>query len=71
MAGIYIHIPFCHSKCAYCDFFSRPINRDIDGYIETLHKEYERRKYELAEPVTTVYLEEVPRRLLASGISRN
>lgn len=56
MAGIYIHIPFCHSKCAYCDFFSRPINRDIDGYIETLHKEYERRKYELAEPVTTVYL---------------
>lgn len=56
MAGIYIHIPFCHSKCAYCDFFSRPINRDIDGYIETLHKEYERRKDELAEPVTTIYL---------------
>ncbi len=20
--GIYIHIPFCHSKCAYCDFYS-------------------------------------------------
>ena len=20
--GIYIHIPFCRSKCAYCDFYS-------------------------------------------------
>ena len=20
--GIYIHIPFCASKCAYCDFYS-------------------------------------------------
>lgn len=22
--GIYIHIPFCASKCAYCDFYSKP-----------------------------------------------
>ena len=21
--GLYLHIPFCKSKCAYCDFFSR------------------------------------------------
>ena len=20
--GIYIHIPFCRSKCQYCDFYS-------------------------------------------------
>ena len=20
--GIYLHIPFCKQKCAYCDFFS-------------------------------------------------
>ena len=24
MAGIYIHIPFCMSKCPYCDFYSVP-----------------------------------------------
>ena len=24
MAGIYIHIPFCTSKCRYCDFTSYP-----------------------------------------------
>ncbi len=23
-AGIYIHVPFCHSKCDYCSFVSRP-----------------------------------------------
>lgn len=22
--GLYIHIPFCRSKCAYCDFYSLP-----------------------------------------------
>lgn len=22
MSGLYIHIPFCEKKCAYCDFFS-------------------------------------------------
>ena len=22
--GVYIHIPFCASKCAYCDFCSLP-----------------------------------------------
>lgn len=23
MAGLYVHVPFCVSKCHYCDFFSR------------------------------------------------
>ena len=24
--GVYIHIPFCASKCRYCDFYSQPAN---------------------------------------------
>ena len=27
--GIYIHIPFCVSKCAYCDFFSAPADEGV------------------------------------------
>lgn len=26
--GIYIHVPFCVQKCAYCDFVSFPVGRD-------------------------------------------
>lgn len=22
--GLYLHVPFCHGKCAYCDFYSMP-----------------------------------------------
>ena len=38
--GIYVHIPFCESKCAYCDFLSGPQPIDIKKeYIEMLQKE--------------------------------
>ncbi|MGM9668372.1 MAG: radical SAM family heme chaperone HemW [Faecousia sp.] len=32
--GIYIHVPFCRSKCQYCDFYSLPSKDDnlMDGY---------------------------------------
>ena len=28
---LYIHIPFCVSKCAYCDFFSMPCKNSFDN----------------------------------------
>lgn len=39
--GIYIHWPFCKSKCPYCDFFSR-VRKDadqgaiVDSYLEDI-----------------------------------
>lgn len=33
--GIYIHVPFCRSKCQYCDFYSLSVKDDklMDGYL--------------------------------------
>ncbi len=37
---IYIHIPFCVKKCAYCDFLSAPASREErDLYTQTLTEE--------------------------------
>lgn len=27
--GLYVHIPFCHAKCAYCDFYSQSGASDV------------------------------------------
>ena len=34
--GIYIHVPFCRSKCQYCDFYSLSNKDDglMDGYLD-------------------------------------
>ncbi len=39
-AGLYFHIPFCKSKCPYCDFYSVKYCEGLDGaYIERVKKE--------------------------------
>ena len=40
---LYIHIPFCIRKCAYCDFLSGPADSEIqEQYTEALLREIER-----------------------------
>ena len=36
--GIYVHIPFCRSKCQYCDFYSVTCrdNKLLDGYLDAV-----------------------------------
>ena len=41
MAGIYLHIPFCVRKCAYCDFVSFAEGNVPEGYAEALLSEME------------------------------
>ncbi len=38
-SGIYIHIPFCRSKCPYCDFYSIASSSLIPRWLESLKKE--------------------------------
>ena len=38
--GIYLHIPYCRSKCRYCDFYSTPGTRGVpDEYVTALLRE--------------------------------
>lgn len=35
--GLYLHIPYCFSKCRYCDFYSAPGVRGVPaGYTDAL-----------------------------------
>ena len=40
--GIYVHIPFCRSKCVYCDFYSLPKSQKtvelMDRYVKALQR---------------------------------
>lgn len=55
---LYIHIPFCASKCAYCDFLSGPANELVQqAYVDQLIEEIERQSaYYQEYQVTTVFL---------------
>ena len=39
MAGIYVHIPFCRSRCIYSDFFSTTDEEKRDAYVSALCNE--------------------------------
>lgn len=58
MAGIYVHIPFCASRCSYCDFFSTlKLGECGERYVEAVLAEAGMRRAELgSEPVRTLYL---------------
>ena len=42
-AGLYIHVPFCPSKCEYCDFYSVTQLELVESYVEALLTEMELR----------------------------
>ena len=39
MAGLYIHIPFCESRCIYCGFYSTTLAELKEQYVEAVCKE--------------------------------
>ena len=56
MAGIYLHIPFCKTRCIYCDFYSTTRSELKTRYVRALCRELEmRKKYLKGEYVETIY----------------
>jgi len=57
MAGVYIHIPFCRTRCHYCDFYKTLDAGQSDNFIESLISEIEiRTDYLGDEKVDSIYL---------------
>ncbi|MDO5022330.1 MAG: radical SAM family heme chaperone HemW [Eubacteriales bacterium] len=54
--GLYVHTPFCLSKCRYCDFASWSNKRELESpYIKTLLKEIKYRSDEANSPADSVF----------------
>ena len=55
MAGIYIHIPFCKSRCVYCDFYSSTQTGYADKLIDAECLELKKRASTNNETIETIY----------------
>ena len=56
MAGIYLHIPFCKTRCIYCDFYSTTRSELKTRYVHALcHELGMRKEYLKGEPIETIY----------------
>lgn len=56
--GLYIHVPFCLSKCPYCDFYSLPLASDdslLDRYTAAVEQALDRWSDRLRTPADTLY----------------
>lgn len=56
MAGLYVHIPFCSSRCIYCGFYSTTRLSLRREYVKALCKELDLRRDYIHEPIDTIYI---------------
>ena len=56
MPGIYVHIPFCRSRCIYCGFYSSTALGMRHAYTKAVCREMELRKDYIHGEFSTVYI---------------
>jgi len=74
MAGLYIHVPFCKSRCTYCGFYSTTSSELRQRYVDAVCKEMVIRSQKATrqeEHIGTIYLGGgTPSQLSASQLSQ-
>ena len=72
MFSLYIHVPFCATRCVYCDFFSNTDTRYKEPYLRAIEKEMELRgEYIDDDTLETIYLGGgTPSRLSGNDLKR-
>lgn len=55
MTGLYVHIPFCKSRCVYCGFYSTTLDTMKEKYVDALIDELRLRTAE-GQKWRTIYL---------------
>jgi oxygen-independent coproporphyrinogen-3 oxidase len=57
VCALYVHVPFCRSKCRYCDFYSRHAQpSDVEAYLAALEREWAARRGCLGRPLKSVFV---------------
>ncbi len=56
MSGLYIHIPFCKSRCIYCGFYSTTGLELRQRYVDAVCREMQMRPHGDVSPISTIYL---------------
>lgn len=56
MAGLYIHVPFCRSRCIYCGFYSTTLSGMQQRYVDALISELNMRTEHDGQHWNTIYI---------------
>lgn len=70
-ASLYIHVPFCATRCSYCDFYSTTFSEEVrEAYVSALIAEMNGRRCELSALTTIYFGGGTPSQLPAAQIRR-
>ena len=57
LPGLYVHIPFCASRCRYCSFVSNLYDMNlVNRYLDALHKELAYHTEALSAGISTLFI---------------